>query len=165
MCRVTIWRSIQLDSNYEVNTDGEVRRRDTGRVLKQQLSHRGYLMVTIRIGDAGNRKTATASVHRLVAHAFLGPCPDGLQVNHKDGNKGNPSASNLEYVTPSENILDAVHRIGRKEWASRRSSLGAEHRAKTHCPNGHLYSGTNLIPNNQGRKCRACKNEKRRVKK
>lgn len=49
-------------------------------------------------------------VHRLVCYAFH-PLPDknclddydNLQVNHKDGNKGNNSADNLEWVTSSEN--------------------------------------------------------------
>jgi hypothetical protein len=47
-------------------------------------------------------------VHRLVVMAFIGPIPDGLQVNHKDGNKTNNSISNLEIVTQAENMRHAV---------------------------------------------------------
>lgn len=47
-------------------------------------------------------------VHRLVAEAFLGPCPVGMEVNHKNGNIEDARAVNLEYVTRQENIQHAV---------------------------------------------------------
>ena len=48
---------------------------------------------------------AQFQVHRVVAHAFLGPPPseDAWQVHHKDGNPGNNHIANLVYVTASEN--------------------------------------------------------------
>ena len=41
--------------------------------------------------------------HVLVAEAFLGLRPDGLEINHKDGVKHHCALSNLEYATKSEN--------------------------------------------------------------
>lgn len=46
-------------------------------------------------------------VHVLVALAFLGEKPAGLQVNHIDADKTNNRAANLEYVSPLRNMLHA----------------------------------------------------------
>lgn len=63
----------------------------------------GYLWVTI-----GGKKT---SMHALVSLLVFGKKPLGYQVNHKDANKENCHPSNLEYVTPMQNIHHAM-RLG-----------------------------------------------------
>lgn len=59
-------------------------------------------------------------VHRLVLLAFVGPCPEGYEVHHKDGDRANNSLDNLEYVTSSENTLHAVKAgtwpLGERRW-------------------------------------------------
>jgi hypothetical protein len=59
----------------------------------------------------GGRTTARYA-HRMVAEAFLGPIPEGMQVNHKDGNRSNCDVSNLEVVTNSENRAHAYRVLG-----------------------------------------------------
>jgi len=39
-----------------------------------------------------------------VAAAFIGPCPPGHVVNHKDFDRSNNHASNLEYLEREENL-------------------------------------------------------------
>ena len=43
-------------------------------------------------------------VHVLVAEAFLGPCPAGYEIDHKNLNKRDACLFNLEYVTHRENV-------------------------------------------------------------
>jgi HNH endonuclease len=50
----------------------------------------------------------TRKVHKLVAEAFIGPCPPGEEVRHNDGDPANCRRSNLCYGTSRENHQDAI---------------------------------------------------------
>ena len=67
-----------------------------GNKLHPSKVHNGYLTVTVC--------KKRMKVHRLVLMTATQQSGIGLQVNHKDGNKENNSASNLEWCTPQENI-------------------------------------------------------------
>lgn len=54
-------------------------------------------------------------LHVLVAEAFIGPRPDGLEVHHIDHDRMNPRVDNLEYVTHQENVALA-HKHHHKEY-------------------------------------------------
>lgn len=63
----------------------------------------GYKNVSIHILNA--KKAKKFYIHRLVATLFLDkPLGDKTQVNHKDGDKSNNHVSNLEWVSPKDNI-------------------------------------------------------------
>ena len=88
-------------SNTMVSTFGRIRR--AGRTSLGTQTPSGYYVTYAKAG--------VLLVHRLVAATFLGhPSSPDLQVNHIDGNRSNNCCSNLEYVTPSENILKAYSR-------------------------------------------------------
>ncbi len=94
-----IWKTIEKYPNYEVSNKGRVRNKRTNYILKPLLNEDNYYYVDLyRIPQ----KPEHNRIHRLVATAFIG---DGtnMAVNHKDGNKLNNNADNLEWVTPSEN--------------------------------------------------------------
>jgi len=72
------------------------------RIMTQRIDRYGYYHVHLRIGELGINRTPL--VHRLVADAFIGLCPeDKSQINHKDSDKTNNHVDNLEWVTNSEN--------------------------------------------------------------
>lgn len=109
------WKPVKGFDGYEVSNLGRIRsktrkvahRNSTrtyhGKVLSQRMGGSGYLFVTLsKEGEQFSRY-----VHRLVAYAFVDGHFDGAQVNHKDGDKTNNKASNLEWVTQSQNMSHA----------------------------------------------------------
>jgi hypothetical protein len=77
--------------------------------LKKPSNNRNYLIVSL------SRKSIrkTFFVHRLVAHHFIDN-PKGLpEVNHKDGNKFNCAADNLEWTDRAGNERHA-YEVGLK---------------------------------------------------
>ncbi|WP_047219965.1 HNH endonuclease [Delftia lacustris] len=110
-----VWRAIPGFEGYEVSNLGRVRsfRRHGGRgrgftkTPRQKNLHvaaTGYLCVTLQKPD-GDR-CSKYPVHSLVASAFLGPRPDGMQIAHFDGDRQNALLENLRYATAAENAAD-----------------------------------------------------------
>lgn len=94
--------------DYEITRDGQVINKITGHTLLGQPNGKGYLRVKI----AGQLRF----IHRLVAEKYV-PNPSGYeQVNHKDGNKLNNCADNLEWVTNQMNrdhaVQNGLHQSG-----------------------------------------------------
>lgn len=108
-----IWKEIpNYEGLYQVSNLGNVRSMDRyivgkdgipqkrkGVLMQKQVINSGYLVVGLR--KDGKKKTKL--LHRLVASAFI-ENPNSLKyVNHKDENKSNNCASNLEWCTPKYN--------------------------------------------------------------
>lgn len=100
------WRSVRIDPRYDVSNFGRVRSYCYGpipRLRKLSKNRKGYLVCTFS-------QRSLRTVHRLVADAFIGPCPAGQEVRHKDDNPSNARADNLEYGTRSDNHQDCIKR-------------------------------------------------------
>jgi hypothetical protein len=93
------WKPIPCFPRYEASSLGRIRRIGH-KCLKATAGKFGYMQLSV---SEDGKKYVTKNVHRLVAAAFIGPCPIGVQVNHIDGNKSNNAIANLEYVTRHEN--------------------------------------------------------------
>ena len=103
-----IWKPVVgWEGWYEVSNKKRCRRlvgeHNTwpGRIQKGYIGHNGYLRFQLSTPLKGGR---SIRAHIVVARAFLGPCPPGKELHHKDHNKENASLDNLEYVTHAENI-------------------------------------------------------------
>lgn len=148
------WSKIPGFPDYEVSDSGSVRswKQARGLPVPHELaggSERDWRYVTLQRPEGGQ---STFRVHRLVAEAFLGPCPDGMEIRHLDGQRDNNAVSNLSYGTSSENTRDAI-------------GHGTHNNArKTHCKHGHPYNeaNTRIRPDGRGRDCRACNRERAR---
>lgn len=97
---------------YSVSDRGRIRRdlgeRGTQAGLILKLRPERYLRVYLWKEGRGKFRT----VHRMVAAAFLGVCPVGLSVNHKNGQKWDNRPENLEYVTHAENAQHSARVLG-----------------------------------------------------
>lgn len=125
-----------------------------------------YIRARIKITDSGcwewtrarsplgygqsNVARGSSLAHRLAYLTFVGPIPDGLQLDHLCVNPPCCNPAHLEAVTSAEN--------------NRRSSgISAINARKTHCADGHELAGDNLVPRSDGaRVCRTCKTAAKR---
>ena len=92
---------VGYDGLYEVSESGDVRSLFRyKKTLKHSVMKNGYHTVEL----FKDKKRKRVLVHRIVADAFIHNTGNLPQVNHKDENKSNNAASNLEWCTAKYNI-------------------------------------------------------------
>lgn len=101
-----IWKSlkniVECGDYYEISNLGRLK--STGQrktILKLHKNEKGYFRVKLYCKG----KTKTYRLHRLVALAFVDNPEEKPEVNHKDGDKENNYATNLEWSTRKENVV------------------------------------------------------------
>jgi HNH endonuclease/NUMOD4 motif-containing protein len=101
-----LWKSVaDFEAFYEVSNYGRIRSlrehysaKSRDRILRPNRKPNGYLGIQLSV----NGDIYSFQIHRLVMAAFVGPVPEGQEIDHIDGNKTNNILSNLRYVTRSQ---------------------------------------------------------------
>ena len=108
-----------FEGRYLANENGTIYSTLSGRELRPGRNSKGYYTVSLYDGSKP-KKPKSQLVHRLICTAFHGepPSPDS-QVNHKDGNKANNAANNLEWVTPLENARHGIEVLGKDQFGEK----------------------------------------------
>lgn len=106
-----VWKDIPSLPGYQASSEGRVR--STARIIttsngrSYELPGKLLTPTATRMGywrfGAGGK---TASLHRAVLEAFDGPCPEGHEAAHNDGNRANNRPSNLRWATRVDNAAD-----------------------------------------------------------
>lgn len=112
-----VWKPISgYDGFYEISSLGRFAAIKNGeRFIRKQNTATHYLTVSLKKRPQ-DKTQKSATVHRLVAEAFLGQRLEGQIIRHIDGNRYNNKAENLSYGTPEENTLDTIkHKVHKGE--------------------------------------------------
>lgn len=117
-----IWKEHPVYVNYEVSTQGNVRRcngyNSLGRrvkirqlkpwIRKHRESHRNTTIQYRTVSLWANGKKKTRPIGVFAAETFLGSRPEGYQLLHGAGGSLDDSLPNLRWGTASENQRDRV---------------------------------------------------------
>ena len=125
-----VWKDIKgYEGRYQISNSGRLKSylqdRENGKIKTGNETKKGYLTALLYAEDGTSKWTP---IHRLVASAFI-ENPDGLpQVNHKDENKKNNRADNLEWCTNDYNV-----NYGTRNERTARSNMCCETTSKKVC--------------------------------
>lgn len=120
------WRDVVgFEGYYQVSRFGEVCRLRSDGTRKPPLrgwafNSSGHIRVSLMVNGVRTDET----IHRIVLTAWVGPCLDGWEACHNNGNPANNNLSNLRWDTHSSNVCDCVKHgkhIGKPKRRVRRS--------------------------------------------
>ena len=118
-----LWKPVRSGENYEVSNLGQVRNSNTGRLVKPFVDRD---QTYDRVQLCNNGRSRKVMVHTLVAEAFIGLKPDGMEIDHLNTNIHDNRACNLKYVTQEENRRNPLTIFNRSTAAIRKAILSGK---------------------------------------
>lgn len=111
------WRPIKgFEDTYLVSDSGKIKRVGKRKYLRESHNSRGYCKVSLSLKG----RVTTMLVHRIVAIAFHENPKNKETVNHKDTDKENNRAVNLEWMTNLDNTQHAVDNGCYDDWRNKK---------------------------------------------
>jgi hypothetical protein len=130
MCEV--WKPVVgFEGLYEVSNKGRIRslKQATPLVMKAKPNSR-YAEVKLR----RNGQSIMKYVHVAMLEAFVGPCLEGMECRHLNGDRRDNRLANLAWGTYAQNTWDMIHHgtqsRGVKHWAAIKAAFdrnGVQH--------------------------------------
>lgn len=152
-----IYRVIAANPDYMVSNMGNIARADSGTTLCTKMSKAGYLEIGLR----RNKRTKWHLIHRLVAEAFCEkPTEKHVEVNHKDGDKANNRAENLEWVTHNQNLRHAYETGLREKDVSARPVIARDMKTGMTRMFSSIYEAAKTLNMSNGNICMCCQGKR-----
>ena len=96
---------------YHIYENGEIYSVRKKRILKTYVNNEYYRYQYVCLTGHQGQKLRTG-IHRIIALHFHPNPPEGMEIEHLDGNRGNNHYKNLMWVTHQQNMQLAVSRRG-----------------------------------------------------
>lgn len=103
MYKPLIYKGVDLSQQYLVSDNGQIYSLKTNKILKQHVNKNGYSTICVSIGTRKNK--ILIRIHDAVGYNFVDGYQEGFEINHKNGNKQDNNATNLEWISHQYNII------------------------------------------------------------
>ena len=108
-------------SNYKATLCGRVIGK-RGNFLRPIKKKTGYVCVSL---SSGYGKPNQTLIHRFVWEFFKGPIPEGMTLDHKDGDKTNNRINNLQLMSGGENSRKGNRKLSDEKILELHSLIGS----------------------------------------
>lgn len=135
-----IWKPVVgFEGLYEVSNLGNIKslnycRTGQKKILKCLRHISGYLQISLR----KNNQSYKITIHKIVATAFVENPNNYTEINHKDEDKTNNSANNLEWCTHKDNCNYGSRTERTIRTRNEKGSLSAERTVRQYTLDGKL---------------------------